>query len=443
MVGKVYQRNGTKNVPFILPNNGDLPNNEHVESHLTTAVYTGIGYDRHALVNAENGGTPGYANTAVKSKASDLAGKITISEIMLATETEEDAGRLPRATRLPQWIEIYNSSLEHSVNLKNWRIEIQNADSDDLPITRNLSETVLLSAGDVYVQPNQTVLITTGSGINSGNFPSNRLINLFTTKAYRDALNLENRGDPVLSQVGFWVQLRDVDNNIVDTIGNLSVSRRTGQTPQRRDNFDTEWALPALRDANGHRISFIRIYDDKADGAANNGLLPVADPAIAKDPSKFGWRSAADVNFNRVPNITYYGNQEDRGTPGYRGGGPLPVSLSKFRPERLKETGEVVIRWITESELNNAGFNILRSETRHGEFTKLNTQLIAGQGTTSERTTYEWKDTSAKPNVAYYYQIQDVSLDGQVTPLRVNRLKGHVNAAGKLTTTWGELKALQ
>ena len=116
---------------------------------------------------------------------------------------------------------------------------------------------------------------------------------------------------------------------------------------------------------------------------------------------------------------------------------PLPVSLSKFRPERLKETGEVVIRWITESELNNAGFNILRSETRTGEYTKLNTQLIAGQGTTSERTTYEWKDTSAKPNVAYYYQIQDVSIDGKVTPLRVNRLKGHVNAAGKLTTTLG------
>ena len=119
------------------------------------------------------------------------------------------------------------------------------------------------------------------------------------------------------------------------------------------------------------------------------------------------------------------------------------MSLSKFRPERLKETGEVVIRWITESELNNAGFNILRSDTRNGEYTKLNTQLIAGQGTTSERTTYTYSDTSAKPNVVYYYQIQDVSLDGKINTLRVNRLKGHVNAAGKLTTTWGELKALQ
>ena len=139
----------------------------------------------------------------------------------------------------------------------------------------------------------------------------------------------------------------------------------------------------------------------------------------------------------------YYGSPDDVGTPGYHGGGALPVSLSKFRPERLKETGEIVIRWITESELNNAGFNILRSETRNGEFAKINTSLIAGQGTTSERTTYEWKDSTAKPNVVYYYQIQDVSLDGKVQTLRQSRLKGNVSAAGKITTTWGELKALQ
>ena len=111
------------------------------------------------------------------------------------------------------------------------------------------------------------------------------------------------------------------------------------------------------------------------------------------------------------------------GTPGYRAGGALPVSLSKFRPERL-DSGAVVVRWITESELNNAGFNILRSETRDGEFTKLNTNLIAGQGTISERTVYEYADTSAKPNVVYYYQIQDVSLDGKVQTLRQSRLKG-------------------
>ena len=107
----------------------------------------------------------------------------------------------------------------------------------------------------------------------------------------------------------------------------------------------------------------------------------------------------------------------------------------------MKDTGQIVVRWVTESELNNAGFNILRSETRDGEFTKLNTKLIAGHGTTSERNTYEYADTSAKPNVVYYYQIQDVSLEGQVNTLATTHLRGNVTAAGKLTTTWGELKS--
>ena len=75
----------------------------------------------------------------------------------------------------------------------------------------------------------------------------------------------------------------------------------------------------------------------------------------------------------------YYGHTDDFSTPGFRRGAALPVSLSSFRPERDKATGEVLIRWITQSELNNAGFNILRSETRNGEFKMINLQgMIQG-----------------------------------------------------------------
>ena len=50
-------------------------------------------------------------------------------------------------------------------------------------------------------------------------------------------------------------------------------------------------------------------------------------------------------------------------------------------------------------------------------------------------------DTTAQADVVYYYQIEDVSLDGnRQTLTRGIRLKGYVGAAGKATTTWGELK---
>ena len=437
---KVYQRHGT-----------NLPN---AKNHLTTAPYTGVGYDRHAPANGENGGTPGYANGVVGERdggggISALKDLVSISEIMLVPHEAEvtDTGefvipsRTPRATKLPQWIEIFNSSLTEGVNIKGWKLEIQNTDKDPDLITRDLHSTLTIQE-NVIIPPNQTVLIVSAAGLNSGNFPPQRTINLFLHNHYRTELSLLNRNDPVLSQVGFHLELRDSKGRSVDEVGNLPASTRRGIQPRESSGYDPVWEMPVMNHPTGPRTSLIRIYDK---GVPRSGLLKVAESKGGMkggDPD-VGWRRALDTTFHNVPTLTYYGNQNDYGTPGYRGGGPLPVSLSKFRPERLKETGEVVIRWITESELNNAGFNILRSDTRNGEYTKLNTNLIAGQGTTSERTTYEWKDTSAKPNVAYYYQIQDVSLDGRVTPLRVNRLKGHVNAAGKATTTWGKLKALQ
>ena len=120
------------------------------------------------------------------------------------------------------------------------------------------------------------------------------------------------------------------------------------------------------------------------------------------------------------------------------------LELSQFRPERQKDTGAVVITWSTQSELNNAGFFIKRSQQRSTNFKVINATMIPGAGTTSEKQFYTYTDTTAQPNVVYYYQIEDVSLDGQRQTLtRGIRLRGHVGAGGKATVLWGELKAAQ
>ena len=389
---RVYQRNS---------------GNGRGEKQLSLRGYTGVGYDRTAAATAANGGTPGYDNGALKEKIADSDADVTISEVML----DVGEGR----QNLPQWIELYNGSLARAINLNGWKLTIENTTD----VETALSATITLG-GNINIQPNQTVLIVTNSGRTSDadHFPSNRVINLWTTKAHRDALGTSKRTEQVFSATGFYLELTDKDNKLVDEVGNLDGSRRTQDDPA--------WALPMSED-EGRRSSLIRVYDG---GVAEDGMTAA------------GWMLAETTDLAYALTHTYYGDPDDLGTPGFRGGGPLPVSLSKFRPERLDD-GSIVVRWITESELNNAGFNILRSEKRDGEFKQINTQLIKGQGTTSERTPYEWKDSTAKPNVVYYYQIQDVSLDGQVQTLRQSRLKGNVTAAGKLTTTWGELKALQ
>ena len=396
----------------------------------SAAPFTGLGYDRDIDNEATTQGTPGYANGGGLEKIADLKdGDITISEIMYANGNG----------RIPQWIELYNSSTTRSVNLKDWDLEINNVDSADVMTNEYINRRITL--GDVKVLPNQTVLIVSTSGRNTGRdmFPSHRTIDLSSP----DAFGRDNRLDPILSSTGFNIALYDKDDKFVDEAGNIDDNRRTNDEPA--------WDLPNAETEDG-RASIIRRYNEgtasRGGGGMADGTLPVwsgeGSLGDAGGMGNAGWILASNANLSYL-NIgdLYYGRATDISTPGFRGGGPLPVSLSKFRPERMKDTGQIVIRWITESELNNAGFNILRSEARDGEFTKLNTKLIAGQGTTSERTTYEYADTSAKPNVVYYYQIQDVSLEGQVNTLATTHLRGNVSAAGKLTTTWGELKALQ
>ena len=378
--------------------------------------YTGIGYKRGAASTGQNGGTPGYDNGAVKANESELADSamISISEIMYA-----------KGRNLPQWIELYNSSMTQSVTLAEWKLKIEHSrDADDIDIRTKVTTNNL---GGVVIPPNQTILIvgnTTGrtsrGAQGARDFPAARIIDLWKQKDKLEVDSSKNRLNyRFLSETAFKLTLMDKSGAAVDTVGNLGA------------DGSALWELPMAEDGEG-RSSIIRRYDD---GVPRDGtMVPPGDGTGA-------WVLAADSALAEVRvNETYYGSPDDAGTPGYRGGGPLPVSLSKFRPERLDD-GTIIVRWITESELNNAGFNILRSETRNGDFTKVHFE--AGEGTTTERTLYEWKDTSAKPNVVYYYQIQDVSLDGKVQTLRQSRLKGDVSPDGKITTTWGEIKALQ
>ena len=117
---------------------------------------------------------------------------------------------------------------------------------------------------------------------------------------------------------------------------------------------------------------------------------------------------------------------------------PLPVSLSSFKAKHT--TAGIVVNWTTKSEIDNAGFNILRSRTHAGNFKQVNGQLIAGAGTTAERNTYTWTDTTAKPNTVYYYRIEDVSYAGERKQLATVRLRGLVSATNKRITLWSDLK---
>ena len=380
--------------------------------------YMGTGYDR-AADGRSSPGTPGYPNVAInlishdrdgaaKHTAYAFGGAVTISEVMY------DAG--PR-WNLVQWIELYNSSMSETINLEGWRLEIRNKEDVESYVDSSFD----FEAG-AKILPNQTILLVSGAGTND--VDADRVYNLY--QHHRRELGLLARDSILLSRTGFYLNLKAKFTEggrtvlkMVDEAGNVSV---TGA--QR----NVMWALPTRDPAA--RQSLIRQYGSRViDGtpdAADIGTMETS------------WKQS-DIS---GAGLSYYGHRNDIGTPGFRLGGPLPVSLSSFRPVRNQTTGHVDITWITQSELNNAGFNILRSEGKGHAFEVINVKgIVAGHGTTSEKHVYKYTDTTAKPNVVYYYQIEDVSLNGNRTTLRTTHLRGNVSAGGKLTTRWSELKA--
>ena len=380
----------------------------HGDAWKSDGGFTGLGIDRNP--DSDEGptsGTPGFDNGAVKDKVKDLTEKnpVVISEIMFGTGNGRD----------PQWIELYNPSETQAVKLHNWRLEVQNTTIDRTE-TLNVEYDYTLILPDKRIQPKQTILIVSASAREAtrDRFPSDRIINIWSTRTLRETVEMTSARDAILSSVAFYIKLSDHEKQVVDEVGNIV---------RARDARD--WDLPGGNLEDGGRASMLRREATFGDGTEADAWISAA----VVDPGQ-------KVGINEL----YYGNEDDVGTPGYRAGGPLPVQLSSFYSKR-NDTGAVVITWSTESELDNAGFNILRSQSRTGEFVRINAQLIPGAGTTGEKSAYTWTDTSAKPNVLYFYQIEDVSLAGDHRTLRTTRLRGHIGAAGKATTTWGDLKS--
>ena len=89
----------------------------------------------------------------------------------------------------------------------------------------------------------------------------------------------------------------------------------------------------------------------------------------------------------------------------------LPVTLTSFTA--TPGNSKVTLNWITESEVENLGFNIYRSLYSNEQFTIINDQLIPGHGNTSSRHEYQYIDRNVINGIEYWYQLEDVSYAGE------------------------------
>ncbi|MCM8797614.1 MAG: C25 family cysteine peptidase [Candidatus Omnitrophica bacterium] len=119
---------------------------------------------------------------------------------------------------------------------------------------------------------------------------------------------------------------------------------------------------------------------------------------------------------NAGPSGTYAEIKADDGTNTDGGNNtnwvftPTAVRLAKFYA--LGYTNKVVVYWQTATEYKNAGFNLYRAPSKDGPFTKLNSSLIIGAGSTVTSRSYSFTDSAVKAGTTYFYLLEDVQTNG-------------------------------
>ena len=93
---------------------------------------------------------------------------------------------------------------------------------------------------------------------------------------------------------------------------------------------------------------------------------------------------------------------------------PTAVTLSSIKPSvaATENPPVVTLQWATGSEINTAGFNVYRSEQATGPFKRINATLIPASGSALTGARYAYQDATAERGRTYYYQLEDVELNG-------------------------------
>ncbi len=94
-------------------------------------------------------------------------------------------------------------------------------------------------------------------------------------------------------------------------------------------------------------------------------------------------------------------------------GEPTLIQLADFTA--ASKSDGILLEWLTESEIDNAGFNIYRAETKDGKYIKINDSLIPAEGSTTEGAYYEFIDETVKNRRTYYYKLEDIDFNGMAT----------------------------
>jgi len=159
-----------------------------------------------------------------------------------------------------------------------------------------------------------------------------------------------------------------------------------------------------------------KIYNAYALHSGNNMLVFTVPEGIVQG-STFARFRLSRLGGGGLPPTGYSpdGEVEDYAVSLY-----TPVVVSLFTADAVEDY--ILLHWLTQSESENMGFTMLRSESPDGPYEQISTELIRGAGSSQVEHSYYYKDRQVLAGRTYYYKLMDVGKDGSTT------LRGPVQA---------------
>ncbi|MBC8231089.1 T9SS type A sorting domain-containing protein [bacterium] len=296
-----------------------------------------------------------------------------------------------------------------------------NKSSGDLVLNNNVTvkDTLTLTSGNVSTGANTLTLGTTSEGTLSrtsgtilGNFA--RYIGITTGSR--------------LFPVGTSSNYRPYSINY--TIAPTSAGTITVSHIEEPGNFEP--LSPTLDDSDYilHRRSkmYWTTTDSSIAGGTYNLSLDANGQAGIEDPANL-----RVIHSNDGTNFDFVGTHSDgSGTTARRTGidgdtfgwfyiggnindNSLPVALSSFVGTPIDSV--VYLKWRTETEVNNLGFSIYRSEEEDGNYTKID--FVPGLGSSAMPIDYQFTDKGVEAGKTYFYYLEDIDIAGEKSKSKI------------------------
>lgn len=204
-------------------------------------------------------------------------------------------------------------------------------------------------------------------------------------------------GSFALSTSGDQILVYQGDESSPSFVFALNIKGNPGQWQADATNSNESALPPGL--VNGETAVAVDEYDN----VKYNGTTIFSSPSAALSAicDKNNW---IGDNANRYDFTTF-------------GDFSLPVTLSSF--QALAQDGHVLLKWRTESEIDNLGFEIYRSLMSAEGYSLIDSYRsnpqLRGQLSSSASKDYQYLDETVSAGQTYYYKLADVDLKGQRT----------------------------